>query len=244
MTVNSAGDWRALTEHYRSMQDEELIELAADFDSLTPTAQQVLRDEMRLRKLPGPQAPHWAQATQGAIPAHQETTIGSTRFGFSLIGRTPDLVSAEPVEKPPVGASVEYTWKTPLCNCASDEQAWQISEVLRRSGIESWVEGAATYANSSGSQDMTMDDGNRRIVVAADQLDGARAIVAQPIPPEIVEQSKMAPPVYEPPICPRCGAEDPLLEGVDPVNAWKCETCGAEWTDEPDESAEQGTSRG
>lgn len=240
MNGNSAGDWRALTERYRSMFDEELIELSADFDNLTPIAQQALRDEMRLRKLRDPQAPPPSQASK----SQHGTVFRSSGSGFSLGGRTPDLVPHDSMEKPPDGASVEYTWKTPLCNCASDEHAWQVSEVLRRAGIESWIEGAGTYATSSGSQDTAIDDGNRRVVVAADQLDEARAIVAQPIPPDIVEQSKIAPPAYEPPVCPRCGAEDPLLESVDPVNAWLCETCGAEWTDEPDNGTEHHSTRG
>jgi len=69
------------------------------------------------------------------------------------------------------------------------------------------------------------------VLVAADQLDEARAVAARPIPPDIVEQSKIAPPEFEPPFCPKCGAADPVLENADPVNEWKCEVCGAEWSD-------------
>jgi transposase-like protein len=45
-------------------------------------------------------------------------------------------------------------------------------------------------------------------------------------------------PEFEPPVCPDCGAEDPLLEDVNPRNAWLCERCGKQWTDpeeDPDE---------
>jgi ribosomal protein L37AE/L43A len=38
-------------------------------------------------------------------------------------------------------------------------------------------------------------------------------------------------PDFEPPVCPKCGAEDPLLESVDPLNTWLCEICGEQWTD-------------
>ena len=34
-----------------------------------------------------------------------------------------------------------------------------------------------------------------------------------------------------PPACPKCGAPDPLLESVEPVNTWSCEICNATWTD-------------
>ncbi|MDE3105536.1 MAG: hypothetical protein KGK08_10210 [Acidobacteriota bacterium] len=33
------------------------------------------------------------------------------------------------------------------------------------------------------------------------------------------------------PTCPQCGETDPLLEGVDPVNQWRCESCGHTWSD-------------
>jgi uncharacterized Zn finger protein len=35
------------------------------------------------------------------------------------------------------------------------------------------------------------------------------------------------------PKCPKCGAEDPVLEGADPVNTWRCETCGKLWSEPP-----------
>lgn len=225
------------------MGDEELQELAADFSDLTPTAQQILRDEMRLRKLgdpqwerPAAQVPHAAKQAQSA-----DSFLG--RAAMALGTRRPEPVPNTPASQSPSAGPVEYTWKTPLCNCESDEQAWQISEVLKRAGIESWIESASTYANSSGSQHIAVDEGNRRVLVAADQLDQALEIAAQPIPQEIVEQSKVGPPEYEPPACPKCGAADPILEDIDPVNAWKCEVCGAEWSDAPREAGE-GTESG
>ena len=77
---------------------------------------------------------------------------------------------------------------------------------------------------------------NPRILVAADQFDQAREIASQPIPQAIVEQSKMQVPDFEPPVCPSCGADDPILEGADPVNSWRCERCGKQWTDPAEEA--------
>jgi hypothetical protein len=245
MYSNPADEWRALTGHYRSMVDEELIELAEDFNNLTPAAQQVLRDEMRLRKLEDPQAPGVGAGSTGGFTARRfpppVPQPGSVNFAsgsapLAFGARQPELVS-NAQELPAASGPVEYTWKTPLCKCDSDEQAWQISEMLRRVGIDSWIEGPGTYANSSGSQEGSFDTGSRRVMVAADQLEEARNIAEQPVPADIVEQSKSSPPEYEAPICPECGAADPLLEDVDPVNAWKCEACGAEWSDvEPETS--------
>lgn len=205
---NPAEDWRALTEHYRSMSDEQLCELAEAFTDLTPTAQQVLRDEMKLRKLGDPQATDWGWRPEQQHPAAS-------------------------LQAPPAGATVEYTWKTVLAECDTYAEAWQLAEMLRQAGIDRWIEGPSTYASSSGSEHAAMDAGSQRVLVAADQLDQAQMIAARPIPPDIVEQSRMTVPEYELPKCPRCGTADPILESADPVNAWSCESCGAEWQDEP-----------
>lgn len=243
MFANPADEWRALTAHYRSMVDEELLELAADYNDLTPTAQQALRDEMRLRKLGDPQAPAPARKFMSPpipppvpLPGSPDSLLDRAALAFGA--RPPELVP-DASGPPTLSGPVEYTWKTLLCSCDSDEQAWQIYEMLRRARIESWIEGASTYAKSSGSQEGSFDTGSRRVMVAADQLDQARAIAAQPVPPDIVEQSQISPPEYEPPVCPQCGATDPLLEDVEPVNAWKCEACGAEWSD-PEPGANEG----
>ena len=74
-----------------------------------------------------------------------------------------------------------------------------------------------------------------RIEVAADQLEQAREIISRPIPQEIVEQSKLPAEEYVPPVCPSCGADEPILESVEPVNAWRCESCGKQWSEQVEE---------
>jgi ribosomal protein L37AE/L43A len=69
---------------------------------------------------------------------------------------------------------------------------------------------------------------------SAYQLDQARAIAAQPIPQDIVEDLKKEetePQYFEIPACPKCKAEDPTLESVEPSNNWLCESCGYTWSD-------------
>jgi tRNA(Ile2) C34 agmatinyltransferase TiaS len=70
-----------------------------------------------------------------------------------------------------------------------------------------------------------------QVLVAADQLELACEVVARPIPPEIVALSKVQLDDFEPPKCPRCGAVDPILEGVTPTNSWLCEGCGNRWNE-------------
>jgi hypothetical protein len=213
MHGNPAEDWQRLTEHYREISDGELLELAADFVDLTETAQQVLRNEMRNRGLDEPRTagetrtnsdrpapPRWASSVDPDAGANESSAPGAN--GEDDLPR-------------------EYTWKTMLCECDDREQAWQIYEMLKRAGIESWIE-------RPGSGIVYP-----RVLVAADQLDEAREIAARPVPREIVDELRQEPPEFEPPKCPQCGAEDPVLESVEPANAWLCEACGKQCTESP-----------
>jgi len=138
------------------------------------------------------------------------------------IFRTADSPEAEG-ETDENGQPYEYTWKTLLCECNNKEEATPIRLALGKAGIESWIEGSlARYA---------VDFSNPRILVAADQLDQAREILSMPISQELVEQSKEEIPEFDFPVCPKCGAEDPVLENADPVNSWLCEECGNQWAD-------------
>jgi hypothetical protein len=209
MHEDTIADWQRLTQLYGEMGDGELEELNACIGDLTEVAQQVLRDEMKKRGLNEPSVTH------GAFEPPE-------RFAPLQEGRDVDSLTEED-DTEDGDLPHEYTWKTQLCECEGREEARQIREILRQAGIESWMEG-------SGSQ-VWDGMGNPRILVAADQFEQAREIASQPIPQAIVEQSRMQVPDYEPPMCPSCGAEDPILEGADPVNSWRCERCGKQWTD-------------
>ena len=213
MQRDAIGDWQRLTKLYGEMSDDELFALDADITDLTDVAQQVLRDEMRSRRLDrqrvaseephSPESPAAPQSDHGVdAPAAGDETAES------------DLAH-------------EYTWKVPLCESDDPERTWQIQEVLRDAGVESWLEAPRSIAS--------LDLGYPRILVAADQLEEANAILARPIPQAIVDQSKIQLPDFEPPVCPACGAREPVLVSVNPANTWQCETCGKQWTDSAEE---------
>ncbi len=216
------------------MNDDELRELAASFADLTDTAQQALRSEMQTRRLGDPicaskvpvpsNMPLTAPTAQNtSAPIHDRVvdTLGFFNRGPELV---PDAPDAEAEDDGPV----EYTWKTPLCECDTLQEANELSAALKQAGIDNWIEGPRPSAYSAYA---SLDLMNPRVLVAADQLDQARAIAARPIPPEIVADSQTKLPEFVPPSCPKCGASDPVLEGVDPVNSWKCDKCGQSWTD-------------
>ena len=217
MRPDPAQEWQRLTRLYAEMTDGQLEELAETYSDLTETAQPILRDEMKKRGLDDPQILDRSLAPSGTSSRRPNFTGIAPRFSASDLD--PDEVDEE--EDGSGEPHHEYTWKTELCESGSSEEAWQIRETLRVAGIDTWE---SRPSSMFGSQTI-------RIMVAADQLDEARAILAKPIPQEIVDQSKEKPEDFVPPACPKCGAPDPLLESVEPVNTWSCEICNATWTD-------------
>jgi len=238
MQADPIEEWHRLTEHYRQMNEAELRELALDFADLTETAQQALRQEMRSRGMSDPQSPE--SAAPPASTPQQSQSI--TRKNYDLLAGAllnSYLVPSNPAEQDQGDDSpAEYTWKTLLCECSEVSGAQQLSAVLERAGIESWIEAIPDYA---------IGVGNPRLLVAADQLDRARAIAAKPIPQEIIDKSKEVVPEFQEPKCPKCGSDDVVLEDVEPENTWRCEQCGAEWAEsaasaDDDESGSRETS--
>ena len=231
MQSNPIDEWQRLTAHYRELGDDELRELAADFNDLTETAQQVLHTEMRSRGLGDPETASPAPLASNAPPAAPFAVGASASIHDPAVnpiiafGRPPELVPDTPAASQEDGP-VEYTWKTPLCECDTSQQASELCEALKQAGIESWIENPATRSRYAG-----LGLSYPRVLVAADQLEQARAIAARPIPPEIVEATETEVPDFQPPACPKCGASDPVLEAVDPANSWKCEQCGQQWTE-------------
>lgn len=215
MQLDPMQSWRQLTEHYGEMSDGELIALAEDFGDLTDMARQVLRDEMRKRNLGDPQSSATTQSSQSFAA---QSSVGASLSTES----NADIGNASPED---------FVWKNTLCNCDDHEQAWQIYEVLRRAGIESWIE--RTWDHYS-----PIPDSGPRVLVASDRLEDARAVLAHPIPHDVTEESKAGRAEYRLPVCPACGTPDPILESNEPANCWKCEVCGRQWSEAAEPAGE------
>lgn len=204
MQTDPLEEWRRLTALYSEMGDVELEELADQINDLTPTAQDVLRDEMKKRGLGDKDARReFAQRTQ-ALLEHEESRIADLPY--------------------------EYSWKVRIFEGENPDHIRQLAQVLLRAGIERWLERAPS--------------GGYQILVAADQVDEARAILDQPIPQHIIDElnEEATASQFELPTCPKCHAPDPILESVEPSNNWLCESCGHTWSDPiPNDATEQGT---
>jgi hypothetical protein len=203
--------WQDLSDNYRQMSDGELLQLAEKPEDLTDVAQQVLRDEMMRRALDVPRAEN-AASKGAAMRLDRPATVNWEPARARYQPRDEEKATDLPHE---------YTWKTDLCECNTREEALDLALVLKNAGIDSWI---STLESKGGM-------GGPRIQVAADQLDQAEAILAHYTPPAPVKEEEEAA-EFVLPVCPRCGSkEDAVLESADPVNAWLCEACGAEWTD-------------
>jgi len=207
MDNNPAEDWKSLTDNYREMCDEELLGLADSIDDLTDTAKLILESELRMRglELPKPQPP----------PAPVVSSNAKAKSEIPYRYLSPDPIFSVPDDREPH----QYTWKTPLRECKDATEAWQLGSALSRAGIESWIQEGAP------------EDAPRVISVAADQLEAAETVAAQPIPKDILEESQQESSEWVAPSCPKCHTEDPVLESADPSNNWLCEACGATWSD-------------
>jgi hypothetical protein len=249
MEIDPVQEWQRLTAEYRQKYDGELLELARDCADLTQPAQQALGAEMRSRGLGDPAnpksvAPQKAprELLQSPLALNNAPSDLTDNFAVGAFGaRAPELVSDTPDSGDETDAPHEYTWKTELCELDTPEEAYQLQEVLNRAAIESWIRfNGFTYRYvPSMRDDFRMGLGGLQVLVAADQLDQARAIASQPIPQDIIEDSETEIPEYKVPKCPKCGAEDPILESVEPSNTWHCEQCDAQWTESPPAAAEE-----
>jgi len=214
MQADSLEEWRRLSALYGEMGDIEIQELARQINDLTPTAQEVLRDQLKKRGI---------ESQPGDRPFASLSKQSKDRRTVShfVPASAEGNGSAEEIE---AETPVEFSWKTLLCECSEMPEARAIARVLMAAGIESWSERSTqAYAEAGGP----------KVVVAADQLDHAQHILEQPIPQNILEEERelQNAPQYELPTCPNCGAPDPILESVEPSNNWLCESCDHTWSD-------------
>jgi hypothetical protein len=217
-------EWRRLTEHYRALGDEELRLLALDYRDLTEAAQQALRAELQTRGLGDPET-----IARGPVPAPARASTARNPQPAAPLDEEAEADSDGAETEEDSSGEHDYTWKELLCECDEWKQAWQLGRALARAGIDNWPESASRTGHPYS-----------RVFVAADQLEQARLVAAQPIPQDIVEESEAEPSDYVSPTCPGCGTADPVLESTDPVNAWHCEACGRDWTEAAPPESPQG----
>jgi hypothetical protein len=94
---------------------------------------------------------------------------------------------------------------------------------LTREGIE-----AIVVSPSSAK----FDNRGPRVVVTPKDAERATAILSEPSTDQLKAETEETPEEFALPHCPACGGEETLLESVDPVNQWRCDSCDHAWLEE------------
>jgi hypothetical protein len=71
-----------------------------------------------------------------------------------------------------------------------------------------------------------------RVVVAPEDAERAAMIVAQPGVESLINEAPTTIEEFHEPACPACGADESVLESVEPANRWRCDACGKEWVED------------
>jgi hypothetical protein len=196
---DSADYAREIGKAYAGMSDDELYDVGIEYDSLTPEAQALLREEFAKRSL-------------------------------------------QPPDIPPV-VKTEFSDMVTVRSYRDIAEALIAKSVLDSAGIFSYLRDENTVRMIwTWSQQV----GGVRIEVRTADMAQAEELLSQPIPPTIQQDGA---PEYQQPECPRCHSLDIGYEGLNqkvgvtgivllgfpvpfPRNAWKCQSCGARWTND------------
>lgn len=139
-----------------------------------------------------------------------------TTKGLPAVAEAPDLRGLS-MERYAELAPEDCVWEF-----EGAEDALAAAEMLRAEGIE------CSAIVPSGQ---SLDRRGPRVAVWPEDVVRVEELLSRPIPDEfrVLVRTRDE---FVPPACRRCGAEDPLLEAIEPANQWKCEECGHRWSDD------------
>jgi DNA-directed RNA polymerase subunit M/transcription elongation factor TFIIS len=212
-TLDPAGEWLRLSEHYRQLSDDELVDLARQTSELTDVAQQVLAQEIANRRLKIP-------PEEPAAPRSPESQPNSAEDAESPYAEDRELVV--------------------ICTVWSLADALKLRRLLDTAGIPFYVgpEGAfgfdaatSNFANGLSVQIMRVG------VPWAGQVLQQYFPADEPPEEKADESDNLA--IH----CPKCHSTKVVFEDLDPgpENSegkptskfkWTCDSCGHEWEDD------------
>lgn len=212
-TLDPAGEWLRLSEHYRQLSDDELVGLALQTSELTDVAQQALAQEIANRRLKLP-------PEESAIPRSPEPQPDSAEDGESPYAEDRELVV------------IRTVW--------SLADALKLQSLLDTAGIPFYLGPeratgvdavASNFAN--GLSVRIMQVGVPWALQALQQY-----FPADEPPQERADESDNVA-IH----CPKCHSTEVVFEDLDrgPENSegkpsskfkWTCDSCGYEWEDD------------
>ena len=212
-TLDPAGEWLRLSEHYRQLSDDELVGLALRTSELTDVAQQALAQEIANRRLKLP-------PEESATPRSPEPPPDSAEDGESPYAEDRELVV------------IRTVW--------SLADALKLQSLLDTAGIPFYIGperatgvDAVTSNFANGLSVRIMKVGVPWTLQALQQY-----FPADEPPQEKADESDNVA-IH----CPKCHSTEVVFEDLDrgPENSegkpsskfkWTCDSCGHEWEDD------------
>jgi DNA-directed RNA polymerase subunit M/transcription elongation factor TFIIS len=212
-TLNPAGEWLRLSEHYRQLSDDELVGLALQTSELTDVAQQALAQEIANRRLKLP-------PKESATPRSPARQPDSAEDGESPYAEDHELVA------------IGTVW--------SLADALKLQSLLDTAGIPFYMGpekatgvDAVTSNFANGLSVQIMQVG----------VPWARQALQQYFPADEPPQEKADESDNLAIHCPKCHSTEVVFEDLEqgPENSegkpsskfkWTCDSCGHEWEDD------------
>jgi DNA-directed RNA polymerase subunit M/transcription elongation factor TFIIS len=212
-TLDPAGAWLRLSEHYRQLSDDELVHLARQTSELTDVAQQVLAQEIANRRLKIPPEE----------PADPRSPVSQ-----------PDSA-----EKPTLPYAEDRELVL-ICTVWSLADALKLQRLLDTAGIPFYLgPEKATRADAVTSNFAR----GLSVQIMQVGVPWARRVLQQYSPADEPPEEKVDESDNFAIHCPKCHSTEVVFEDLDrgPANSdgkpssrfnWTCDSCGHEWEDD------------
>jgi DNA-directed RNA polymerase subunit M/transcription elongation factor TFIIS len=212
-TLDPAGEWLRLCEHYRKLSDDELVGLALQTSELTEVAQQALAQEIANRRLKLP-------PEESATPRIPERQPDSAEDGESPYAEDRKLVV------------IRTVW--------SLGDALKLQSLLDTAGIPFYM--GPEKATGVDAVTSNFANGLSVQIMQAG-VPWARQVLQQYFPGDEPPQEKADESDNVAIHCPKCHSTEVVFEDLDrgPENSegessskfkWTCDSCGHEWEDD------------
>jgi DNA-directed RNA polymerase subunit M/transcription elongation factor TFIIS len=212
-TLDPAGEWLRLSEHYRQLSDDELVGLARQTSELTDDAQQALAQEIANRRLKIP-------PEESVAPSSPEPQPDSTEDGESPYAEDRELVV--------------------ICTVWSLADARKVQRLLDTAGIPFFMgPEKATCVEAVTSNFVN----GLSVQIMQVGVPWARQVLQQYFPADEPPEEKADESDNLAIHCPKCHSTEVVFEDLDrgPKNSegtplskfkWTCDSCGHEWEDD------------
>ena len=213
-TLDPAGEWLRISEHYRQLSDSELLVLARQRSQLTDFAQQSLAQELYQRRL-------------------------KVEPDLQNDAQDEEAPPAPPLPEAPSDPSYDEDRRlVRICTVWSLPVALQVQTLLDRAGIPFFMgKEKATGVNAVTSNFVSGVD----VEIMNIGLPWARQAMQNYTPANEPPEKREEEPGEGPVRCPRCHSTEVVFEGLtkDPATVvvsapnyqWACDSCGHQWED-------------